>query len=209
MSLEIFTVATKPTPDLLRFKASLAKFSLTVTVLGEGEAEYWGHGWRWKTFIRAVKASNANTVLHCDGYDSLCLSASSEVLTKFASLSRPIVFSYDPKSQSEPWLALQPGLMMADRVELLKVFDDETLEGLFPDHFNDMYQIQSLYSWKPDAFKLDAQGVLFHTIGPRSPELVTRNNRLVNPDTSQSPAFVHAPHRGDLSKVEQWLTARG
>lgn len=209
MSAEVFTVATRPTPGLARFKSSLAKFNLTVTALGEGEAEYWGHGWRWKTFIRAVKASTADTVLHCDGYDSVCLSASPEVLTKFASLSHPIVFSYEPQGQPEPWLALQPGLMMANRVELLKVFNDETLEGLFPDHFNDQYQIQSLYSWKPDAFKLDVQGVLFHTVGPRSPELVTRNNRLVNPDTGQSPAFVHAPNRGDLSRVEQWLGTQG
>jgi len=97
---------------------------------------------------------------------------------------------------------------MADRNALLAVFDDGKLETLFPDHFNDLYQIQSLYSWKPDAFKVDTQGVLFHTVGPRSPELEVKNNRLENPNTGKSPSFVHGPKNGDLSKVEQWVNAQ-
>ena len=130
-----------------------------------------------------------------------------DLSTKFASLAHPIVFSYEPQSQPEPWLALNPGLMMADRNALLAVFDDGTLDGLFPDHFNDLYQIQSLYSWKPDAFKVDTQGVLFHTVGPRSPDLVIKNNLLENPNTGKSPSFVHGPNNWDLSKVEQWVNA--
>ena len=84
---------------------------------------------------------------------------------------------------------------------------DQTLESLIPDHFNDEHQIRTLYSWMPEAFKLDTQGVLFHTLGPRSPELVVKNNRLVNPNTGKSPAFVHGPNNWDLSKVEQWVNA--
>jgi len=209
MSVELFTVVTRPTPGLVRLQSSLSKFSTTINLLGTAEGEYWGHGWRWKTLIRAVKNSAADTVVFCDGYDSVCLDSLANMLVKFTALAHPIVFSYEPQTQPEPWLALNPGLMMAQRSALLTEFSDETLEALFPDHFNDMYQIQSLYSWKPDAFKLDVQGVLFHTIGPRSPELVTQNNRLVNPSTGRSPAFVHAPNRGDLSKVELWLGAQG
>jgi hypothetical protein len=205
MSAELFTVATQSTPGLTRLQSSLSKFGVPVTILGQGEREYWGHCWRWKTFIRAARASTADTVIHCDAYDSVCLDSLPNLVTKFASLSHPVVFSCEPQSQPEPWLALNPGLMMADRAELLKVFDEGTLEALFPDHFNDLYQIQSLYSWKPGALKVDTQGVLFHTISARSPELVTRNNRLENPNTGNSPSFVHAPNHGDLSKVEQWL----
>lgn len=208
MSAELFTVATQSTPGLARLQTSLSKFGVSITKLAEGESQYWGHGWRWKTLIRAVKASSVNTVVFCDGYDSLCLDSVATMQTKFASLGHPIVFSYEPQTQPEPWLALNPGLMMADRNALLAVFDDGTLEALFPDHFNDMYQIQSLYSWKPDAFKVDTQGVLFHTVGPRSPELVTRNNRLENPNTGKSPSFVHGPNNWDLSKVEQWVNAQ-
>jgi hypothetical protein len=208
MSAELFTVATRPTPGLARLQTSLSKFAVPITILGQGEREYWGHGWRWKTFIRAARASTADTVIHCDAYDSMCLDSLTNLLAKFASLAHPVVFSYEPQNQPEPWLALNPGLMMADRTELLKVFDEGTLEALFPDHFNDLYQIQSLYSWKPTAFKVDTQGVLFHTLGPRSPELVVKDNRMENPDTAKSPAFVHAPNHADLSKVEQWLAAQ-
>jgi hypothetical protein len=62
-----------------------------------------------------------------------------------------------------------------------------------------------MYSWEPNVFKLDREGVLFHTLGPRSPELVASNGQLVNPTTGKSPSFVHAPNGWDLSKVEQWL----
>jgi len=205
MSAELFTVATQATPGLTRLHSSLSKFGASITLLGQGEREYWGHGWRWKTLIRAVKTSSADTVVFCDGYDSVCLESLANLLTKFASLSHPIVFSYEPHNQPEPWLALNPGLMVANRQALLTEFNDETLEALLPDHFNDMYQIQSLYSWRPGAFKVDTQGVLFHTLGPRSTELVVQNNRLVNPTTGNAPSFVHAPNRGDLSNVEQWL----
>jgi len=208
MSVELFTVATAQTPGLARLQASLSKLAVPITILGESEPQFWGLGWKWKTFIRACKTSAADTVVFCDGYDSLCLDSLTTMQTKFASLAHPIVFSYEPQAQPEPWLALNPGLMMADRNALLSVFDDGTLEALFPDHFNDMFQIQSLYSWKPDAFKVDTQGVLFHTVGPRSPELVIRNNRLENPDTGKSPSFVHGPNNGDLSKVEQWVNAQ-
>jgi hypothetical protein len=70
-------------------------------------------------------------------------------------------------------------------------------------------QVQSIYAWNPSAFVLDREGALFHTISPRAPSLVEENGRLVNPKTGQSPCFVHAPYRGDLSKVEQWLTQYG
>jgi hypothetical protein len=208
MSVELFTVATQPTPGLTRLQSSLSKFNVPITILGQGEREYWGHGWRWKTFIRAARASTADTVIHCDGYDSVCLDSLPNLLAKFASLSHPVVFSFEPQAQPEPWLVLNSGLMMADRNALLAVFNEGTLEALFPDHFNDLYQIQSLYSWKPDAFKVDTQGVLFHTLGPRSPELVVQNGRLANPDTGKSPSFAHGPGNWDLSKVEQWVNAQ-
>jgi hypothetical protein len=207
MTAELFTVATQVTPGLTRFQASLTKFGTSISVLGASEPEYWGMGWRWKTFIRAAQASAADVVIHCDAYDTLCLERLDSVLAKFASMAQPIVFSYEPQAQPEFWLGLNPGLMMAQREALLAVFDDRTLEELFPDHFNDMYQLQSLYSWKPAAFTLDKASVVFHTVAPRSPELVVQNSRLVNAATGQAPSFVHGPAQADLSGVEQWLAA--
>ena len=68
-----------------------------------------------------------------------------------------------------------------------------------------MYQIQSLYSWKPAAFLLDKQSAVFHTLGPRSADLVVQDNRLVNPAIGLAPCFVHVLSGWDLSKIEQWL----
>ncbi|SRR6266487_3931183 len=208
MAIELFTVATAQTPGLARLQASLSKFGVPITILSENEPQFWGLCWKWKTFIRACKASSADVVIFCDGYDSLCLESLAGMAPKFASLGHPIVFSYEPQAQPEFWLELNTGLMMADRNALLAVFNDKTLEEFFPDHFNDQYQIQSMYSWEPTAFLVDRQGVLFHTLGPRSQELVVKNNRLENPNTGKSPSFVHGPNNWDLSKVEQWVNAQ-
>jgi hypothetical protein len=187
---------------------SLSKFGARVAILGQNEPYFWGMGWKWKTFVRAAAKSQADTVGFCDGYDTLCLDSIPEMQAKFESLAHPIVFSYEPQGRPEPWLGLNPGLAMATRESLLAEFTEGTLNTMFPDHFNDMCQIQSLYAWKPDAFKLDIQGVLFHTVSRLSPELVVQNNRLVNPNTGKSPSFAHGPSGWDLSKVEQWVAAQ-
>ena len=207
MTAELFTVATKVTSGLERLQMSLAKFEVPMTILGQGEAEFWGYGWRWKTFIRALNDSASDTVVHCDAYDTMCLEPLDSLLAKFATFSHPIVFGYEAQDQPEFWLGLNPGLMMADRKALLDVFDDKTLEELFPNHFNDMYQLQSLYSWYPSTFTLDRQGTMFHTLSPRSPELVVQDNKLINPATGLAPSFIHAPYGRDLAKVEQFITA--
>lgn len=87
-------MATRPTPGLLRLKKSFSKFSVPVTILGQNEPEYWGPGWKWKTFVRAAKASRADLVVFCDAYDSICLESLDSMLSKFATLSAPIIFSY-------------------------------------------------------------------------------------------------------------------
>src|ERR1044072_3922573 len=122
MATELFTVATKPDPGLTRLQASLTKFSVPLTVLGQNEAEYWGHCWRWKTVIRAARESSADIVMHCDGYDVMCLDSLSSVESKFASLNHPIVFGYEPQVQPEFWLGLQTGIMIAERDALIEVF---------------------------------------------------------------------------------------
>jgi hypothetical protein len=96
-------------------------------------------------------------------------------------------------------------LKIANRKALLSLFDDAPLEALFPDHFNDFYQIQSMYSWNRAAFAVDLEGVMFYTLGPHATALRVQNNRLVNPDSGIAPSFVHAPNNWDLSSVEQWL----
>ena len=207
MTAELFTVATKATPGLERLQTSLAKFGVAITILGQNEPDYWGHGWKWKTFVRATKASTADVAIHCDAYDSVCLGPLADLVTKFTSLAHPLVFSYEPQAQPEFWLALNSGLLMADRTTLLNVFTDQTLDEFFPDHFNDQYQLQSMYSWNPAAFKLDQQGVLFHTLGPLSVDLVAKDKRLVNPVTGLAHSFVHAPNTWNMAIVDQWLAS--
>src|SRR3989442_409587 len=115
MIAELFTLATQATSGLVRLQESLAHFSVPITILGQNEPQYWGHGWRWKRFIGAAKASSADAVIHCDAYDSLCLDSVSNLLAKFQAMAKSIVFSYEPQAQPEPWLALNAGLMMAER----------------------------------------------------------------------------------------------
>lgn len=205
MRAELFTIATQPTAGLARLRTSLSLFGVALTVLGQDEPEYRGHCWRWKTFIRAVKASQADTVIHCDAYDAVCVRPLTALLTEFAFLAHPIVFSSELQQHSEFGPTLQPGLMIAERHALARVFDERLLEEFFPDHFNDQCQLQAIHAWHPGWFKLDAESHLFYTQNRYAPNLIERDGRLVNPHTGTAPSFVHAPNKGDLSNVEQWL----
>jgi|SRR5437016_2713392 len=98
---------------------------------------------------------------------------------------------------------------MARRDYALDIMTDALLADFFPDHFNDQFQIQALYSWHPDWFKLDKESRLFYTQNPLAADLVARNARLVNPLTGIAPSFVHAPNNSDLTNVETWLAASG
>jgi len=157
--------------------------------------------------MSAARSNLADTVIFCDGYDSVCLDSLASMTTKFASLGHAIIFSHEPQDQPEFWLGLNCGLVMADRTALLGAFDERTLDEFIPNHFIDQNQVQSWYSWNSGAFKLDQQGVLFHTLGLRSVELVERGNKLINPVTGFAPSFVHAPHEWEMSRIEQWISA--
>ena len=62
-----------------------------------------------------------------------------------------------------------------------------------------------MYAWNPEEFLVDQDGVLFHTVNPRSPKLTVQNSRLTNPATGKAPSFVHAPYGQDLSEVERLI----
>lgn len=207
MRIDAFTIATSPTAGLSRLTGSLAKVGFPVTLLGENEPTFRGYGWKWKTFVHAARRSVADTVMYFDGYDSVCMGPEAELPDKITELRHPIVFGNAPHVQPEWWLSLDAGLVVANREALVTVFHEKLLEEMFQDHVNDQEQLQSLFCWDRSVFALDLMGLVFHTICPRSPELVPRNNRLVNPETGRAPTFVHAPRNGDLSKVEQWLAA--
>ena len=208
MTTELFTLATRTAPGLARLQASLTKFSVPVTILGQNELGFRGFAWKWKSFIRAAKASSADTVIYCDGYDTICLDSLSSMATKFAGLAHPIIFSYEPRDQPEYWLGLCAGLVMANREAIVTVFDRIDLEEMMQDNFIDQEILQTMYARDSNVFTVDRQGVLFHTLGRLSPELAVSNNRLINPATGQAPSFVHAPYGWDLSKVEQWVNAQ-
>jgi hypothetical protein len=192
LSIEVFTVATERNEGFLRFSSSLARFGMVPALRGVGEF-FHGYGWRFKKLVSAVRNSLAEVVLFADAFDTVCLESPLVALERFAAFHHPIVFSFEPQSQPEPYLALNAGLMIAERAAFLDVFTDRVLEELFPDHFNDQIQLQALLSWQPDLFRLDAGSQIFFTSlgGEPSPAGAT-------------PVFVHAPYGGSLD----WLNSR-
>jgi hypothetical protein len=199
LSLEISSVATEQNEGFVRFSASLAAFGVQPTVRGTGEV-FHGYAWRFKQLVSAVRASTADLILFADAYDTLCLANPLLALPTFQSFGHPIVFSFEPQRQPEPYLALNAGLMMANRSAFLDVFTDAVLEQLFPDHFNDQLQLQAMLSWQPDLFRLDVNSHLFFTSLSGAP---------IPP--SRTPIFVHAPYGGPLpnfvtTDVRRWPT---
>jgi hypothetical protein len=189
---EIFTVATERNEGFARFSASLTAFGVQPTVRGTGETFY-GYAWRFKKLVSAVRASSSTTILFADSYDTLCLASPLLALERFQLLGHPIVFSFEPQRQPEPYLALNAGLMIADRAAFLDVFTERLVEELFPDHFNDQLQLQALLSWQSDLFRLDVDSQIFFTSLAGAP---------VPP--SRTPIFVHAPYGDSLNQFKTY-----
>jgi hypothetical protein len=190
---EVFTVATERNAGFFRFGASLAAFALQPTVLGTGETFY-GYAWRFKKLVHAVRQSSSTTILFADAYDTLCLASPLLALERFQLFGHPIVFSFEPQRQPEPYLALNAGLMIADRTVFLNVFTDRLFEELFPDHFNDQLQLQALLSWQPALFHIDVDSQIFFTSLAGAPIPAGRN-----------PIWVHAPYGGSLNQFKSQL----
>jgi hypothetical protein len=204
MDLEIFTVATEETPGFRCLMRSLDACGFAPSVLGLG-LPVLGLCWKFKQFIYAARASAAATVLFADGYDTICLEPAPLVLEKFRALGHPIVFSFEHQARPEFYLALNSGLIIADRLALVGMFPNALLDELFPNHFNDQLQLQLLWSWHPDRFRLDTESRLFYSQCPLAPDLVLSDGRFVNPRTGLAPSFVHGPGRASLRNVCEGL----
>ena len=170
-------------------------------------SEWRGFGWRFKRIMAAMKTLNTDLVLHADAFDAICLEDLPAIIDKFAAFNHPWVFSFEQWPQPEEYLHLNCGMWMANRDYALSTITDKWLDEFFPDHFQDQYQMQAIYSWHPDWFKLDKESRLFYTQNPYAPKVVEQNGKVVNPDSGIAPSFVHAPNNGDLSNVEAWLAA--
>jgi hypothetical protein len=192
-TVQIFTVATERNAGLDRFSASLTRFAAQPVVCGRGEF-FHGYAWRFKKLVAAVREATADVVVFADAYDSVCLEDPALALERFAALGHPIVFSFEAQKQPEPYLGLNAGLMIAERAGFLDVFTDKLLEELFPDHFNDQIQLQTMLSWVPDLFRLDIHSEIFFT---------SLNGRAFAP--SAKPVFVHGPYGGSLEWLEPQL----
>jgi hypothetical protein len=192
-TLQLFTVATERNAGADRFTASVTRFGVEPVVCGRGEF-FHGYAWRFKKLVQAVRDSTADVVMFADAYDSVCLEDAAVALERFRAFGHPILFSFEPQKQPEPYLALNAGLMIADRAGFLDVFTDTLLAELFPDHFNDQIQLQALLSWRPDLFRLDVRSeILFTSIrgGAFTP--------------AAKPVFVHGPYGGSLDWLEPQL----
>lgn len=204
MTVSFLAIATHVTPGYTRFMDSCQRLGLTPMVVEMG-SEWLGFAWKFKRVMAALKTVNTDVVLHSDAFDAVCLEGLPSITEKFTALNHPWVFSFEAWPQPEPYLHLNCGMWMANRDYALSTITDKWLEEFFPDHFHDQYQVQAIYSWHPDWFKLDTESRIFYTQNPYAPNLVVQNNRLVNPTTGMTPSFVHAPNHGDLSNVEEWL----
>src|ERR1051326_1369186 len=146
MTATLLALATEIRPGYTRFLGSCKHQGITPIIVEMGSAS-WGFGWRFKRLIAAIKSLNTELILHCDAFDSVCLRNLPTAIENFAELNHAWVFSYEAWPQAEEYLHLNCGMWMANRDYALSIITDQWLEEFFPDHFNDQYQMQAIYSW--------------------------------------------------------------
>lgn len=191
MCIELFTVITEENSGSRRFCDSLDSNGWRYHVRGFG-APYFGHAWRFKKLVAAIRAFRFCDVVACvDAYDSICLESPAVAFDRFQEIGKPILFSFEPDKRPEPWLSLNAGGWIAERSAVLDVFTDKLLDELFPDHFNDQDQLQAFMGSHPDLIALDLASKVFYT----------SNEHRQSP--ASHPVFVHGPNRADLSWIER------
>lgn len=202
MTSEIITIATHETDGLARLVESIDRVGSSLTVEGFGEF-FAGFGWRFKKLKKAIEESQAEIIIHCDAFDVVCVEPIDTLIDRFSNMKDPILFSSERNAQPEPWLWVNPALMITRRDAFLDYFTDARLEACLPDHFNDMFVLQNLYA-QDKAFAIDFDNVCFFTQVPNK-LLSVRNAALIDPVSGNSPTFVHGPQKMDLSNVESVL----
>jgi hypothetical protein len=172
--IEVVTVATEPHGGFQLFADSCATHGIQPHVIEQG-SEWRGFAWRFKAVIRYLRTLQSEFVLHSDCFDAIALAPLEVAQAKFDALGHPWVFSWQPDllGRPEPFLNLCAGLWMGRREYILDTITDAWMDEIFPDHFNDEFQLQLMLALSPGLFALDAGSTLFYS----SPDL----NPVVGP----------------------------
>lgn len=93
-NLVAYTVATHKTPELERLINSFKKSNISLVVLGFG-CKWQGFGNKLLWFKEHLEkyGENNHIALFVDAYDVLCIGQEQEIIKKFVSFKKPIVFS--------------------------------------------------------------------------------------------------------------------
>ena len=166
--IDVVTVATEPHEGFQLFADSCTRHGINPHVIEQG-SEWRGFAWRFKAVIRHLRTINSEFVLHSDCFDAIALAPLEVAQEKFDALDHPWVFSWQPDllGRPESFLHLCAGLWMGRREYILDTLTDAWMDALFPDHFNDEFQLQLMLARLPGLFALDADSTLFYS----SPDL--------------------------------------
>lgn len=106
LNLVAYTIATHKTPELERLIDSFKKSNIPLVILGYG-CKWQGFGNKLLWFKEHLEkyGDNNHIALFVDAYDVVCLASEQEIVKKFISFKKPIVFSGEKGCHPDPSLA--------------------------------------------------------------------------------------------------------
>jgi procollagen-lysine,2-oxoglutarate 5-dioxygenase len=106
LNLVAYTVATHKSPELERLINSFKKSKIPLVILGYG-CKWQGFGNKLLWFKEHLEkyGDNNHIALFVDAYDVVCLGSEQEIIKKFISFKKPIVFSGEKGCHPDPSLA--------------------------------------------------------------------------------------------------------
>jgi hypothetical protein len=213
--LLILSYANKETINSVNYINSLKKYKYNYKVVGDGET--------WVNFITKIKACynyliteiKYNLICLTDTYDVLCCGPKQELINKFKTFKKDIVFStenncvkgqciylnnYYKQNKKLLYPYLNAGFYMGKKdkiIELLKFILDTSIKtGIVDDQFLCCVYVQQF----PNNVALDNDCKLIATICYNVLDYKWNNNRVYNIKTQQKCCFLHSPNmNSDLS----------
>ena len=232
MKLTVVCVSTHSEGYFEAFLQSCKNKNINLKVLG-WKQKWKGFAWKFKLLFNFLKSMNPkDIILYSDAHDVILLENEEEIISKYKSFAKPIVFGIENPMNYKLMTALRhticnkcngehiinTGLYMGTAAKLLEMFEELFSYNDY-NHENDDQALLNKFCSQSDFIKnnveLDTKGVLFFNASCSNifayckekceTGLKMINGKIINSLTDKQPSLIHGPFQLNMNPYASYL----